>query len=1347
MSNPRRQAMRANDNNYVHNADMTDTLAPMEDKENYAPQLLGDLLDHRSSSWSPVKAAAGRKGRSKSIGPGGLDEIAENVKKDSRQEAKNRRKSTYVPATKAIISADAEKTARQAARRKTLEATLHTWDVVEFMRDQTTSTDSSGDTRRGSNITHDHTTTSDTEDEDTPSSLVKLLPTAKRPRSSGIPPMNFNNPEDAASSSEVSSGSEISGSEDEQEDEDEDEDEGEDRTQDATGTAMSLDADDATLLSQSSQSTNGSTGSSARLEALLRLAAEQAGTRGIDYDENGDGDLDEEVSMELAEDGITNAFQPWAAQAGLQTSLGSATMDQENINPFSPAFKADMMSTIEEEETGEMSMEVTRAVGNILHTRSESAMDSPSIGIAMDTTQAFGKIHEYQQDSAQAIRGYQKRRRTTSEAGSPGEVAITTQASKRRRASAAMSSMGDDTMDLTTAVGSINNTIATSKISRRKSMRHRSSDALSEQDDTTMDFTKAIGSIQNASRTDHTASSFDDNEELTMELTTVLGGIKEAQNDAFEAHPVTPEASQSPLDQTAETPPISPDRFMRGLDSGPTNVLTPLLQKQVTMLQEPLLVEQRKSVSPSRRMSRKASLAAAETIQHSFQTDQALPVTTDVGSKHDVNGPWSSSAVATGESLVRTPVRGTPDWGLQVQLDAQFEETTRSTEPSPTAPMQQRSLPAKSAVDVSLFSRPSSSSSKDELPTTTLPQTSSVHHSPLKATTPRAIHIRVSETLGRTMSTPEHIGEARTIVESIKLMNTPRKEVLKTITPRKQTQSSDASLQRMNTPHDGLTSSFQDSSVAAPSAELAENLAKSWIVAPVVEKVHLQAFLELAQIRFMELTMTKRRMTTAATPSKTRKTQSAGEGSEISLDAAVVAGACSTPELEMYRHACHELKHYISDGKKVIKQLENETYDRTPPLLRAYLEASQDQSSDDRRHALDTQMRDMKTHARFRSKELWYAWRTQLLEDLVKALSGIAEGLIRDDEVLRDLEQIVGEGLPTLISREETLSLEAQQLQQAAVQIPETDRLDLQQARKKLVDVNEEIELKQRLLSELREQDLMQEQGLAGLLESKSEFNAAIQEAERIREACRGVSLQEIASLKDSITSLKETYGWSITSAEASPQTVTMTYKSQLQLYFHPLSFNVSVQRPAQSRPNAPIRLTYIAQDGRHNPKELTTTLRFFHQLLRASLQALPQYATEISDLLNLVSGGWDTALSVAEAERSLQLVCPTNAHIISDERLAIESCILLPAVRTKIRVAFELQTSVGSNGDDEAAGLQLSLTIEPSTTLVYGQTYNEAKMSKTIMDGIDNVQGWGNAVKDLKDQLIIHGARKGILK
>ena len=335
-------------------------MATVDNKENVAPATSSDPLQHKTSSPSPRKST--KKGRSKSIGPGGLEDS--EAPKQEKQDAKNRRKSTYVPATKAIISNDLEKEARQAARRKTLanrrvsfapEATLHTWDVIEFMRDPTTSTESSDATRRsrqsgGSPFKRAQDIDSDPpstppEQEDEPSTIPdspapqRDLHQKKRRRSSGVPPMNFNNPDDDLSSSGVSGSSDVSESEGEEDAPGSDDD---------TGTAMSLDVEDNTA--QSMAESNDTTGSSARLEAALRQAAEAAGTRGIEYDEYGD------ASMELAGDEVTNALKPWTQQR-LANQLPSE--DQENVNPFSPAFKAQLASgtvgrqaTIEEERPG-----------------------------------------------------------------------------------------------------------------------------------------------------------------------------------------------------------------------------------------------------------------------------------------------------------------------------------------------------------------------------------------------------------------------------------------------------------------------------------------------------------------------------------------------------------------------------------------------------------------------------------------------------------------------------------------------------------------------------------------------------------------------------------------------------------------------------------------------------------------------------------------------------------------------------------------------------------------------------------------------------------------------------------
>jgi kinetochore protein Spc7/SPC105 len=64
------------------------------------------------------------------------------------------------------------------------------------------------------------------------------------------------------------------------------------------------------------------------------------------------------------------------------------------------------------------------------------------------------------------------------------------------------------------------------------------------------------------------------------------------------------------------------------------------------------------------------------------------------------------------------------------------------------------------------------------------------------------------------------------------------------------------------------------------------------------EHIHLQDFLNLTSIRFMELTTTKRRHTQAPTTQK----DILPEKEDLSLERCVVAGACTVPMLELYQH-------------------------------------------------------------------------------------------------------------------------------------------------------------------------------------------------------------------------------------------------------------------------------------------------------------------------------------------------------------------------------------------------------------------------------------------------------------
>lgn len=310
--------------------------------------------------------------------------------------------------------------------------------------------------------------------------------------------MNFNNPDDFSSSPEGSIVSEdtenqtfttADGNVDSSDSDDNDLVEKED-------TIIGVDEDNTTSHSiASAQSAGGSsTSSSGRLDRALRQAAAQAGTQGIEYDEHGDS------AMEIADDEITNAFVPLVQQRAQAGPVGSLVdvEGQENVNPFSPAFEANLRNAevAGDDEEQDQTMDFTQAAGAILAAPAQQK-PSPKRGRPKGTT-------------------FNRRR------SSGG----------RRRSSGVSSAMADETMDLTTAIGSIQQV---------QPLQEQDDSFVDENEDLTMEFTAAVGGLldknRNTTNDDNLASQqliFEQNRSAsmsstfnddTMDMTMAMGGI------------------------------------------------------------------------------------------------------------------------------------------------------------------------------------------------------------------------------------------------------------------------------------------------------------------------------------------------------------------------------------------------------------------------------------------------------------------------------------------------------------------------------------------------------------------------------------------------------------------------------------------------------------------------------------------------------------------------------------------------------------------------------------------------------------------------------------------------------
>ncbi|KAK2009043.1 Spc7 kinetochore protein [Colletotrichum eremochloae] len=493
------------------------------------------------------------------------------------------------------------------------------------------------------------------------------------------------------------------------------------------------------------------------------------------------------------------------------------------------------------------------------------------------------------------------------------------------------------------------------------------------------------------------------------------------------------------------------------------------------------------------------------------------------------------------------------------------------------------------------------------------------------------------------------------------------------------------------------------------------------------ERIHLQDFLNMTSIRFMELTTTKRRHTQAP---EMFKDGLLGGKDDLSMERCVVAGACTVPMLELYQHSCRELKKYISEGRSIVREIESETFEENPPLFREYMSASPDF-----KNILDNQFKNSKTHARLESKAMWYEWRMKLQEGLREGLVKIAEGMAVDDKVLDQQQKLLSSVLPAIVTRFTALQQEHDNLQAVAEELADCDPEELEAARSDLANIESDMEEKMRRVAELRQELEEAEQDVEELKQEKQQCHEDIKEAEKIREECRGWSISEISALKARVDSLEKQHGWAVTGVSGS--TISMTYRKEIELVFDLASFQ-------HGQKNSRIDLWYIAANRDTNPVPLTTERDFFLQCIRDHIRGLPQSRTKIADLLHLVRAAWDKANCTSNHIRQLNITFPTAIARTSDSSVAVNSSLLLPQIETKVEIALEIRGSSKPDG--------IEFTLHPGARVVYGEHFNTGKMGEFLTTHLgdralsteEGAPSWSNVVVDLHERLLARGRKQG---
>jgi kinetochore protein Spc7/SPC105 len=752
-------------------------------------------------------------------------------------------------------------------------------------------------------------------------------------------------------SSSPFSGSSV-GSEDAQslaeEEDDDGESSGSDDGFDAESTAMSM--DDMTARSgisvQSDESSSSS--SSARLNKALRQAAQEAGT---EVDEDG------EMSMEIAHEEITGAFQPWIKKGERQSfdweDIGARHGQENNDAPKTASAQgAPESDGIDEDE--ELSMDVTNAVGRIL-----------------------GKTNNHRQSMA------------------------------RRKSSAEESDYGDQTMEMTNVVGGIAQENSPSKFSEND-----------EDEGMTMEFTSAVGQILGNSSSHAPSSGNANNDQddysddgMDMEMTGAIGGILQSgieANDKLHAKmvmeletdsgqlnssPFQDKVRQSPAKSPAKSPlayqvaavaaengspsletiRARPSRrsSTRGSSSTPksasrqqsphTKPLTP--SKQSTPQVKPSTPSKTppssnvsyRSASPKklfkpelRQSADKRKSLRKSLFEHNSATGESTPLfklqprenrrSSGLGiDKEGLGSPRVAALLDKRQSLGDSTPQFVPQEpsrsGVRFEDPVQMQEEEERDREEEELREDGHIMWAQSDRDVT-------SSLKDMI--------SSLSPKKARIGSRKSLHVGAARgILGKrpaeldfdedeAENSPKRLrGHDVSPVKGVKLpapMANNRRSILSPVrraasssplkgstTPSQEPRSTSKT---STTPlKHGIDALHIASDPQQPEEEAAASVEES---AVEVDPIQLQDFLNMTNIHFMELTTTKRRHTTAPGSATKRLIRASGENlpkpGSITFDDCVAAGFCTVPMLELYQHVsltiflffCRCYSHYFS---------------------------------------------------------------------------------------------------------------------------------------------------------------------------------------------------------------------------------------------------------------------------------------------------------------------------------------------------------------------------------------------------------------------------------------------------
>jgi kinetochore protein Spc7/SPC105 len=210
---------------------------------------------------------------------------------------------------------------------------------------------------------------------------------------------------------------------------------------------------------------------------------------------------------------------------------------------------------------------------------------------------------------------------------------------------------------------------------------------------------------------------------------------------------------------------------------------------------------------------------------------------------------------------------------------------------------------------------------------------------------------------------------------------------------------------------------------------------------------------------------------------------------------------------------------------------------------------------------------------------------------------------------------------------------------------------------------------------------------------------------------------------------LEDKYGWTITGIDGN--VLTLVYKQRVELVFDINCFVSNAGQTAPIQRDGPLTVRLAFEPIQAEALEYG----FFNSILQRYLLSFDQSATQVRHLLQTVSQFWDKVEILLEERRLLHTKCFTTP-IVEDDKLQFQSILFLRELKTKAHAIIEISVT------NDAV-----IEIQPQMKLVYGEKFNEGKMTQFLQTRISptlevyekkDCGSWRNAVAELANKLIL---------